>query len=82
MIQNSEINNYLLFLAPIYLTSLMLIFVISRKWIYDKILMASIIASVFCLLSYSMGHINLAITIICTSNTVLVIYSMFFRRKI
>jgi len=80
--QNSLIDSYLTFFSPIYLTSLMVVFILSGKWIYDKILMASLIASVFCLLSYSMGHKDLAIVIICSANTVLVIYSMFFRRRL
>lgn len=70
-----------LVLSPLYLGSIMLVFIVSKKWINDKILLASVISSVFCLLSYSTGHTILAIAIICSSNTVLVIYSMFFRRR-
>jgi len=68
-------------LAPLYLTSVLLVFIFSKKWQYDKILLISLISTVFCLLSFSLGNTILAITIICVSNTVLVGYSMFFRRR-
>ena len=70
-----------LVLSPLYIGPLMLIFILSRKWIHDKILLASTATSVFCLLAYSTGHTTLAVAIICSSNTVLIIYSMFFRRR-
>ncbi len=73
-------NNFV-HLAPLYLTSLLLIFIFSKKWQHDKILLVSLVSIVFCLLSFSIGNTTLAITIICVSSTVLVGYSMFFRRR-
>jgi len=76
-----QINNYILFLSPIYMTSIMLLFIVSGKWRHDSILLTSVISSVFCLLFYSSGYINLAIITICVSNTTLIFYSMFVRRR-
>jgi len=74
-------SNYLLILSPIYLTSIVLMFILSKKWAYDRILLASVVSSTFCLFAFSMGHTALAIITICSSQTILVIYSMFFRRR-
>jgi len=75
------INNSFLYLSPIYLVSILIVFILSKKWVHDKILLASLISNVFCLLAFSMGNVTLAITTILTSNTTLTLYSMFFRRK-
>ena len=81
ILNNENLEQAIIILSPLYLTSVMLIFILSRKWVYDRILMADLVATVFCLLAFSMGHTALAIVIISVSKSVFVIYSMFFRRR-
>lgn len=81
MINLFDNKDILVALAPLYLGSIMVMFIVSRKWMQDTILLASVASSVFCLLAFSMGHIYLAIATILSSNTVLVVYSMLFRKR-
>jgi len=81
ILNNANLEQAIIILAPLYLASVMLIFILSRKWVYDRILMADLVATVFCLLSFSMGGTAMAIVIISVSKSVFVVYSMFFRRR-
>jgi len=74
------IRNNIIQLAPMFLTAVLILFVYSNKWEHDKILVMSLISSIFCLFSFALGNSMLAVVTICTSQTVLVVYSMFFRR--
>ena len=80
-IKGIDVNAMLIILAPFVQAATMMMFVLSRKWMHDKILLVSVVATLFCLLSFSTGHTTLAIIIILTSNNVLVLYSMFIRRR-